>query len=835
MSDWGKGSENNNIGWGQAAGSATNNWGESQKTSWAGQTDIVGLTTLNISYSADNYCEDGGNTPQPTVSNNVGAGTFSSTAGLVIDANTGVINTDTSTVGSYVVTYTDTNAATATDSVDILALPTVIVSTSDGTICVGESTILTASGASTYVWNDGVTLNPRTVSPTTTTTYTATGNDGFCTSAGSTTITVNALPSVSISGTLTYCAGIGASTTLDAGAGFASYLWSTGATTQTISATAGNYTVTVTDSNGCSNTSAQVTVTETPLDVATVTYSAASYCQMPTGALAVDGYYPLYATESAAQAESSDGTAHSHTLSGTTYYMPNDGITIYHGTYSLTTPAPTITGETGTFSESTGNLSIDSSTGVINVNNSTAGTYTVVYTTNGSCPTTVNNTITVNALDGATFAYSSNSLPQTGTASLTTTPTTSGGVYSAYPSGLSINSSTGEIDLANSTIQSYKIFYETSGAGCPNSSTFDLAVTAAGIANNYSMNFDGVNDYIDVGNPTELQITGALTGVNILTSGTNYSNIFLPDIVVSGDGENATVTGLVADNGTLTGIKVVEGGSGYSQPPNIIIYSGVSSISIDNSGQGYFSSPVVEISGGREGGTSASATLNVSNGAVSSVSITNFGNRYTGVPTLNIIPGLSGVILTHSGSGYLSEPTVFINNGGGSGASVNALTGDPATAFSGFITGFELVSGGSGYTGVPTVLVSGGSPTISGSGNAVLSSGFSGTVNMSSGASATGVTGNYTKDFTGVFNLLTGSGFSYHNFREAGQISSDNLSYTGESIFFRENSTLSIGVESDINIQVDTYNYYDSFSMISLLTVSGSGSQIAQLQVTGIK
>ena len=331
------------------------------------------------------------------------------------------------------------------------------------------------------------------------------------------------------------------------------------------------------------------------------------------------------------------------------------------------------------------------------------------------------------------------------------------------------------------------------------------------------------------------QITGALTGVNILTSGTNYSNIFLPDIVVSGDGENATVTGLVAENGALTGIRVVEGGSGYSEPPNIIIYSGVSSISIDNSGQGYFSSPVVEISGGREGGTSASATLNVSNGAVSSVSITNFGNRYTGVPTLNVIPGLSGVILTHSGSGYLSEPSVFINNGGGSGASVNALTGDPATAFSGFITGFELVSGGSGYTGVPTVLVSGGSPAISGSGNAVLSSGFSGTVNMSSGASATGVTGNYTKDFTGVFNLLTGSGGSFYNFREAGQIAADNLSYTGENVFLRQNLTLPLGVETNIDIQVQNYNYYDSFPMIALLSVIGSGSQISTLQVTGIK
>ena len=64
---------------------------------------------------------------------------------------------------------------------------------------------------------------------------------------------------------------------------------------------------------------------------------------------------------------------------------------------------------------------------------------------------------------------------------------------------MSINSSTGEIDLAASTIQSYKIFYETSGAGCPNSSTFDLAVTASGISNVYSISFySASSDYINV-------------------------------------------------------------------------------------------------------------------------------------------------------------------------------------------------------------------------------------------------------------------------------------------------------------------------------------------------
>ena len=504
--EWGQGGVNNNNDWGKAKANSTNNFGVIYDSSPSGDTNIAGgQPVVSITYSASAFCADASD-PTPTVQNNAGAGTFSSTSGLVFldsgsntSSSTGVVDISASTVGTYVITYTDTDSATATFNLTINALPTVVVSPSAGTICDGESTILTASGASSYVWNDGNTDNPRTVSPTTTTTFTATGTDSNgCTSSGATTITVNALPTVEITGTLTYCAG--SSTTLTATAGLSSYLWSTGATTQAITvSTAGSYTVTGTDSNGCSATSSAATVTELPLDTATVTYSASAYCQMPTGATAVDGYYPLYSTVSAAEAESSDGTAHSHILGGVTYYMPNDGVIIYHGTYSLTTPAPTITGETGTFSESTGNLSIDNSTGVINVNSSAAGTYTVVYTTNGSCPNTINNTITINALDGATFAYSSNSLPQTGTASLTTTPTTTGGVFSAYPSGLSINSSTGEIDLAASTIQSYKIFYETSGAGCPNSSTFDLAVTAAGIANNFSMSFDGSNDYIDTG------------------------------------------------------------------------------------------------------------------------------------------------------------------------------------------------------------------------------------------------------------------------------------------------------------------------------------------------
>lgn len=65
------------------------------------------------------------------------------------------------------------------------------------------------------------------------------------------TATINTLPVVSL-GPDTVNILSGQTVTLDAGAGFSSYLWSTTATTQTINTgVSGTYSVTVTDGNGC--------------------------------------------------------------------------------------------------------------------------------------------------------------------------------------------------------------------------------------------------------------------------------------------------------------------------------------------------------------------------------------------------------------------------------------------------------------------------------------------------------------------------------------------------------------------------------------------------------
>jgi hypothetical protein len=177
-------------------------------------------------------------------------------------------------------------------------------------------------------------------------------------------------------------------------------------------------------------------------------------------------------------------------------------------------PTPTVSGNegSGTFSSTAGLVFVSTSTGEVNISSSTAGaTYLITYTDTNAATATFS--LTINNLDNAAFAYSASSFEPTGSDPTPTITGLSGGTFSStsglvfVDSGTNTGSSTGEIDLSASTIASYTITYDTTSSGssvCPNTSTQTVEIALAGIANNYSMNFDGSDDYIDAGMLTEM-------------------------------------------------------------------------------------------------------------------------------------------------------------------------------------------------------------------------------------------------------------------------------------------------------------------------------------------
>ena len=158
------------------------------------------------------------------------------------------------------------------------------------------------------------------------------GNGTYSPATATQSLIVNPLPTatISASGPTTFCQG--GSVTLNASSG-SSYLWSTGATTQSITVgIAGNYTVRVTNVNGCSATSAATTVTVNALPIATITASGAtSFC--PGGSVT------LTASSGASYLWSTGAT----TQSITTGAAGNYSVTVTNNGCSSTSAATTVT------------------------------------------------------------------------------------------------------------------------------------------------------------------------------------------------------------------------------------------------------------------------------------------------------------------------------------------------------------------------------------------------------------------------------------------------------------------------------------------------------------
>ncbi len=133
---------------------------------------------------------------------------------------------------------------------------------------------------------------------------------------------------------------------------------------------------------------------------------------------------------------------------------------------------PTIVGAgSGTFTVSpeTG-LAVNGSTGIFNPNEANPGTYIITFDpvdVIGCNTSPVSTTVNITeALEDPEISYPETEYCSTsGTVSVIKTAGTDGGVYSAYPSGLTIDENTGTITPASSATGSYTVSYTVPGVG----------------------------------------------------------------------------------------------------------------------------------------------------------------------------------------------------------------------------------------------------------------------------------------------------------------------------------------------------------------------------------
>ncbi|MDB5122453.1 MAG: hypothetical protein JWP94_582 [Mucilaginibacter sp.] len=186
-------------------------------------------------------------------------------------------------------TSTDANGNKATlifpVTVNVTPLPPSTISASGPTtFCQGGVVTLTASAGASYLWSTGATTPSISAGTAGNYSVIVTQATGCSAASAATAITVKPLPvaTITASGPTAFCQSGSVKLTASAGA---SYHWSTGATTQSITVnTAGDYTVTVTNTGGCSTTSSATAVTVNPFPTAAITASGpTTFC--PTGSV----------------------------------------------------------------------------------------------------------------------------------------------------------------------------------------------------------------------------------------------------------------------------------------------------------------------------------------------------------------------------------------------------------------------------------------------------------------------------------------------------------------------------------------------------------------------
>ena len=495
-----------------------------------------------------------------TLANAQVGGTWSSSdvAVATIAAN-GVVNG--LTAGNATITYTYTNASGCTSNVTtalvVNALPVATVALNGPTtFCAGGSVTLTAPAGMTYAWSTGESTQTITVSTSGNYTVTITNANGCSATSAPVNVTVNALPTVSIApiGATTFCQG-GSVTLISPLNSTYAYAWNLGATQITgasnntlVASATGAYSLTITDANGCTATSAAIPVTVNALPVVVATAGGpTTFC--------AGGSVTLTASGATSYVWSNGSTAPSITVSSSGAYTvvgtSIEGCASTSNVISVVVnalPTPTIssTGSTaclGTTINLTANggatysWSNGSTNATISV--TAANVYTVTATSAEGCIATVSETVVFNANPSVTISTSgptvfcqggsltltatggSNYVWSNGTLGATATVNQSGSYYVMVTNAAGC---TTQSALVNVTVNSVPVVAAITGANavCEGGNILLSSATIGGtwsIANNFIANIDGA---------------GNVTGLNAGTTTVSYT--------VSTNGCTATTT-----------------------------------------------------------------------------------------------------------------------------------------------------------------------------------------------------------------------------------------------------------------------------------------------------
>jgi large repetitive protein len=334
--------------------------------------------------------------------------------------------------GTYTVTVTDNNGCAATGSVTITQPATTVIATMEAPLnelCFGDSSgsaTVTASGGTpgySYIWA------PRggtdaTASDLIAGTYTVTVTDAdFCTATASVTITqpASAVAITIASQTNVNCNTLGSATANAATGGTSpyTYSWSPSGGTNLIASnlSAGSYTITAKDANGCSAT-ASVTITQAAtslaITIASQTNAVCSTLGSATANAATGGTSPYtyaWSPSGGTNLTASNLSAGSYTITA----MDANGcsatasVTITQTASSL---AITIASQTNVLCNTLGSATANAATGGtspytylwssgggtnLTASNLSAGTYTITAKDANGCSATASVTITQSA------------------------------------------------------------------------------------------------------------------------------------------------------------------------------------------------------------------------------------------------------------------------------------------------------------------------------------------------------------------------------------------------------------------------------------------------------